>query len=269
MNMHRETDASGCSRATNMTLLLACSQRRRHALGGYLIGLRQQVGVGREHGLRVVSEPCRDDVHRDAARQHQRRRGVPQRVRRPGRDPRGPAMASEPLRERVWPDQAAELVGEDQVVILVVACGRARAAGPRGGRPTRPRSLSRVRSCAVSAPTSAVRTWTRRGSAQVAAAPRASRCRDPAPATSGRAARRAAFRSWPRAATAHRGDRRRRARGSAEVLELLTAKARQGSTSAMIALERALRNRSALRNEPLDGDFDELERLMEHGLEGG
>jgi hypothetical protein len=49
----------------------------------------------------------------------------------------------------------------------------------------------------------------------------------------------------------------------------LTAKARQGSTSAMIALERALRNRSALRNEPLDGDFDELERLMEHGLEGG
>jgi hypothetical protein len=55
----------------------------------------------------------------------------------------------------------------------------------------------------------------------------------------------------------------------AEVLELLTAKAREGSTSAMIALERALRNRSALRNEPLDDDFDELERLMEHGLEGG
>jgi hypothetical protein len=55
----------------------------------------------------------------------------------------------------------------------------------------------------------------------------------------------------------------------AEVLEMLTVKAREGSTSAMIALERALRTRSALRNELLDDDFDELERLMEYGPEGG
>jgi hypothetical protein len=52
-----------------------------------------------------------------------------------------------------------------------------------------------------------------------------------------------------------------------EVLAMLTEKARAGQTSAMIALERALRNRSALRNEPLDDDFDELERLMEYGPE--
>jgi hypothetical protein len=49
-----------------------------------------------------------------------------------------------------------------------------------------------------------------------------------------------------------------------EVLALLTEKAREGSTSAMIALERALRQPSALRNEPWDeGDDDELERLLE------
>jgi hypothetical protein len=48
----------------------------------------------------------------------------------------------------------------------------------------------------------------------------------------------------------------------AEVLEMLTAKAREGSTSAMIALERALRTRSALRNEALDDDWDELEELL-------
>jgi hypothetical protein len=49
-----------------------------------------------------------------------------------------------------------------------------------------------------------------------------------------------------------------------EVLALLTAKAREGSTSAMIALERALRQPSALRNEPWDDDDDdELERLLE------
>jgi hypothetical protein len=56
----------------------------------------------------------------------------------------------------------------------------------------------------------------------------------------------------------------------AEVLELLTQKARQGSTSAMIALERALRPRSGLRNEPLDAPNDEwLERFLEHGSEAG
>jgi hypothetical protein len=49
-----------------------------------------------------------------------------------------------------------------------------------------------------------------------------------------------------------------------EVLALLTEKAREGSTSAMIALERALRQPLALRSEPWDeGDDDELERLLE------
>jgi hypothetical protein len=48
----------------------------------------------------------------------------------------------------------------------------------------------------------------------------------------------------------------------AEVLELLTQKACEGSTSAMIALERALRTRSALRNEALDDDWDELKELL-------
>jgi hypothetical protein len=49
-----------------------------------------------------------------------------------------------------------------------------------------------------------------------------------------------------------------------EVLALLTEKASEGSTSAMIALERALRKPAALRNEPWgDDDDDELERLLE------
>jgi hypothetical protein len=56
-----------------------------------------------------------------------------------------------------------------------------------------------------------------------------------------------------------------------EVLEMLTEKARAGQTSAMIALERALRNRSrGLRNEPYDdGDDDWFERLLENGVEDG
>jgi hypothetical protein len=45
---------------------------------------------------------------------------------------------------------------------------------------------------------------------------------------------------------------------------MLTEKARAGQTSAMIALERALRKRSTgLRNEPWDEDDGELERLLE------
>jgi hypothetical protein len=48
-----------------------------------------------------------------------------------------------------------------------------------------------------------------------------------------------------------------------EVLAMLTEKACAGQTGAMIALERALRNRSGLRNEPWDDDDDdELERLL-------
>ena len=52
---------------------------------------------------------------------------------------------------------------------------------------------------------------------------------------------------------------------------MLTEKARAGQTSAMIALERALRNRSrGLRNEPYDdGDDDWFERLLENGVEDG
>jgi hypothetical protein len=46
-----------------------------------------------------------------------------------------------------------------------------------------------------------------------------------------------------------------------EVLALLTTKAREGSTSAMIALERALRARDQGEDE-LD---DELERLIRSG----
>ncbi len=44
----------------------------------------------------------------------------------------------------------------------------------------------------------------------------------------------------------------------AEVLQLLTEKAREGSTSAMIALERALRAEQKDR-DPLD---DELDRIL-------
>jgi hypothetical protein len=37
-----------------------------------------------------------------------------------------------------------------------------------------------------------------------------------------------------------------------------------------VGLERALRERSGLRNEPLDdGDDDWLERFVEHGREAG
>jgi hypothetical protein len=45
-----------------------------------------------------------------------------------------------------------------------------------------------------------------------------------------------------------------------EVLEMLTEKAREGSTSAMIALERALRVESQDRL-----DDDELERILHGG----
>ena len=44
-----------------------------------------------------------------------------------------------------------------------------------------------------------------------------------------------------------------------EVLRMLTEKARQGQTSAMIALERALRARAKEDEDPLD---EELERLL-------
>jgi hypothetical protein len=46
-----------------------------------------------------------------------------------------------------------------------------------------------------------------------------------------------------------------------EVLRMLTEKARQGQTGAMIALERALRAK-AKENEPASSAFDELDRLL-------
>ena len=49
-----------------------------------------------------------------------------------------------------------------------------------------------------------------------------------------------------------------------EVLELLSQKAREGSTSAMIALERALR---IGKDEAPDGDVDFIEELIQSGKE--
>jgi hypothetical protein len=68
------------------------------------------VGVGREHGLRVVTEPGRDDVDRDAGRQRQRRGPVAQDVERPGRNAGVLAVALEPVREPVRVDRATELI---------------------------------------------------------------------------------------------------------------------------------------------------------------
>ena len=113
-------------------------QHRRHALGRDLVGLRQQVGVGREHRLRVVTEPCGHDVDRDAGGERQRRGGVPQRCEacRPGSRP--PAVFREPLSERVG------LIGPP-------SRRRRRDLGPGRRRSAKSRSSSWASRCASSA----------------------------------------------------------------------------------------------------------------------
>jgi hypothetical protein len=55
-----------------------------------------------------------------------------------------------------------------------------------------------------------------------------------------------------------------------EAVRILYALAKEGRVGAAVGLERALRERSGLRNEPLDdGDDDWLERFVEHGREAG
>jgi hypothetical protein len=48
----------------------------------------------------------------------------------------------------------------------------------------------------------------------------------------------------------------------AQVIAVLWRQARDGKTQAAVALERALRPHTGLRNEPLDYDDDELEQLL-------
>jgi hypothetical protein len=55
-----------------------------------------------------------------------------------------------------------------------------------------------------------------------------------------------------------------------QVVAALWQMTKDGKVQAAVALERALRDRSGLRNEPLDdGDDDWLERFVEHGREAG
>lgn len=72
-----------------------------------------------EHRLRVVAEPCGNDVHRDALGQRQRRCGVAQDVKRPGRDSGGLALPAEPLGQPLRMDRGAERVGEDEILVDV------------------------------------------------------------------------------------------------------------------------------------------------------
>ena len=71
----------------------------------------------------VVTEPGGHDVDGDAARQRHRRRRVPERVQRTGREPVVVAVLAEPLGEPRRVDVIAELVAEDEVVVPVRRSG--------------------------------------------------------------------------------------------------------------------------------------------------
>jgi hypothetical protein len=77
------------------------------------------VRVGSEHGLRIVAEPGRDDVNRDALRQRERRGGVAKNVECPGRESGRLAEGGELLREPLWVDRSSERVGEDEISVVV------------------------------------------------------------------------------------------------------------------------------------------------------
>jgi hypothetical protein len=96
-----------------------CRERGRHALCGYLVGLGQQVRVRRQQRRRRVAEARGHDVHRDAVRERERRRGVAQDVKGAGRDPGRLAVLPEPLGEPLRMDRVPKLVGEDQVAVPV------------------------------------------------------------------------------------------------------------------------------------------------------
>jgi hypothetical protein len=52
-----------------------------------------------------------------------------------------------------------------------------------------------------------------------------------------------------------------------QVIAALWRMTQDGKVQPAVALERALRPRTALRNEPPDTDYDELERIIEYGVE--
>jgi hypothetical protein len=83
------------------------------------------VRVGSEDGLRVISEPRGHDMerHRRIGRQSQRGGRVAQDVQRADRQARGAAVTAEHLREALRVHRAAELVAEQQVVILIRGAG--------------------------------------------------------------------------------------------------------------------------------------------------
>ena len=75
-----------CGLDANRTLT---GEQRRHPLGRQLVRLRQQVGIGGEHSVRVVTEAGGDDVDGDALRERERRWALSgQEARRSGRRPR-------------------------------------------------------------------------------------------------------------------------------------------------------------------------------------
>ena len=225
-------------------------QHRCHALGRDLVGLRQQMGVGVEHGRRVVAEPRRDDVDRDAGSQRQGRGGVAKSVQRTGRDTGCLAVARKPVGEPVGMNRPAELVAEDQVAVAVGRSATSRSSS----------CVSRWRSSAATdSESSAILRRERDDLGEPKLTPPLTRDqllldREPGaveverPRGERRAARRGASR-WSRPAAMPRADdRRQRGRGSARDLWPCTpcrARERVGGSASWAGLRTNRSTRTA------------------------
>ena len=77
------------------------------------------MGIGRERGRRIIPEPSRDDMQRDAGGQRQGCRAVSEDVQRPGRNPGRLAVLLEPLREVLRLNRATELIGKHEVLVVI------------------------------------------------------------------------------------------------------------------------------------------------------
>jgi hypothetical protein len=98
-------------------------EHRGHPLGRQLVRMRQQMRVGREDRVRVVSEASGDDADGDTFCERESGRSVTEGVERPGGDARCLAAQSEPAGEPMRVDRPAELVCKHEVAVDVSGPG--------------------------------------------------------------------------------------------------------------------------------------------------
>lgn len=83
------------------------------------------MGVGAQHGLRIVPESACDDVqrHRRDGRERERRARMPEDVQGAGWDASRLAMTRKPFSQALGMNGTAELVAEDEIMVLVGRAG--------------------------------------------------------------------------------------------------------------------------------------------------